>query len=88
MLEPTMLPSAISVFFLTAAAMDAASSGKDVPQAINVRDMKASFTPNDLATSTALSTKKSQLVISKAKPPRIFTKASQIGDFSSATSAF
>ena len=42
-LDPTILPKAILVFFLMAAAMDAASSGSDVPQAIRVRDMNESL---------------------------------------------
>ena len=79
MLEPTIFPRAIWVFFLTAAAIEAASSGSDVPHAISVREMNASLTPKDFAMITALSTKKSQLVISSASPPATFTAASQSG---------
>ena len=63
--------------------MDAASSGREVPHAMRVRDMKASLTPNDLAISTALSTKKSQLIISTARPPMTLISASHIGPVSS-----
>ena len=66
--EPTTLPKANSVFRLAAAATEAASSGSDVPHAISVIDIKASFTPHSVAIFTALSTKKSQPTISTAKP--------------------
>ena len=71
------------LFFFTAAASDAASSGNDVPQAMRVSEMIASLTPNDLATATALSTKKSQLVMRIASPPNNFIMASHIGVLSS-----
>ena len=80
-----ILPNAISVFFLTAAATEAASSGNDVPQAISVNEMKASFTPKDFAMSTALSTNKSQLVISNTNPPTTLITANHKGVASSAS---
>ena len=83
MLEPMMLPSASWVFFLNAAATDAASSGREVPHAMRVSDMNASLTPKDFATDTALSTKKSQLVISTARPTATFPVAIQMDTFSS-----
>ena len=58
------------MFFLSAAAIEAANSGSDVPQAIRVSDINASLTPNDFAIITALSTKKSQLVINIASPAK------------------
>ena len=58
MFEPTTLPSAICVFFFSAAASDAASSGNDVPHAISVIEINASFTPHFVAIATASSTKK------------------------------
>ena len=80
-----MFPRASCVFFLAAAVTDAASSGSEVPQAMSVREMKASFTPKDFAMHTALSTKRSQLVISNAKPPTTLRVASHIGHLSSFT---
>lgn len=72
MFDPIIFPRAMLVFFLTAATTDAANSGRDVPQAIRVNEIKASLTPNDLATSTALSMKMSQLVMSSNRPPITF----------------
>ena len=83
MFEPTTFPSAMLVFFFNAAAIEAASSGSDVPQAINVSDMKASFTPNDFAITTALSTNMSQLYTSTARPPNTLSTAIHIGPVSS-----
>ena len=70
-----------------AAATEAASSGSEVPQAMSVSEIIASLTPNDFATCTALSTKKSQLVMSTARPPITFITASQRGVFSSGASS-
>jgi hypothetical protein len=78
--EPIIFPRASCVFFLNAAATDAASSGNDVPHAIRVRDMKASPTPKDFAISTALSTKKSQLMISIANPAATLITDIQSGE--------
>ena len=78
MLEPMILPNAISVFRFTAAAIEAANSGNDVPHAISVSEIKASFTPNDLAIVTALSTKRSQLIISRVRPPTTLAIATHI----------
>ena len=87
MLEPMILPKANWVFFFMAAATEAASSGSEVPQAMSVREIIASLTPNDFAICTALSTKKSQLVMSTASPPTTFIVASQSGVFSSGVSS-
>ena len=40
MFEPTMFPTAISVFFLYAAVADVANSGSDVPRATIVKPIK------------------------------------------------
>ena len=76
--DPTILPKAMLVFFLIAAAIDAASSGSDVPQAISVSDMNESLTPKDFAMSTDTSTKVSQLNIRTASPPVILSIEIQI----------
>ena len=81
-----ILPNANCVFFLQAAATEAANSGKDVPQAIKVNEIIASLTPQDLAITIALSTKKSQLVINNAKPPIIFNSATHKDKMGSLTS--
>ena len=75
MLDPMMLPRAISVFFLSAAVIDAASSGREVPQAIRVMEMAASLMFHALAIFIALSTKKSQLVTRIARPPTTLSMA-------------
>ena len=69
MFEPTTLPSANCVFFFAAAASEAASSGIEVPQAMRVIEMKASFTPHDLAIATALS-RNISLASTKATKPK------------------
>ena len=51
-----------------AAAIEAASSGREVPQAMRVSEITASLMPSILATWTAFSTKRSQLKISTARP--------------------
>jgi hypothetical protein len=56
-----------------AAASDAASSGNDVPQAISVMEINASFTPHFVAITTASSTKKWQPVTSTPRPTTTFT---------------
>ena len=79
MFEPMIFPSASEVFFFTAAAMDAASSGREVPHATSVSDMKASFTPHPRAMTMALSTKLSQLNIKTASPATTLRIAIQSG---------
>ncbi len=55
-LDPTILPTAISFCFLIPATTDVASSGKLVPIATIVRPIKASDSPAKRARIVALST--------------------------------
>jgi len=43
--EPTIFPTAISAFFLYAAAADVANSGSEVPIATTVKPISDSLTP-------------------------------------------
>ena len=67
-----MFPNANCVFFFNAATSEAANSGSEVPHAMSVNEINASFTPKFFAIRTALSTKKSQLTISIGKPNNTF----------------
>ena len=77
--EPMILPNANCVFFLNAATIDAANSGNDVPQAINVNEITDSLNPKSLANKIELLIKYSQLNIRIDKPPTIFKTLSQKG---------
>jgi hypothetical protein len=67
-LEPTTAPTAISVCFLNAAMRLTASSGKDVPIATIVTQIKASGKPKFEAIETALSTIIFHQPMSQIKP--------------------
>ncbi len=54
--DPKTFPNAMSDCFRNAATTDVANSGIEVPAAMIVKPITASETPNDFATSTALST--------------------------------
>ena len=68
MLEPRMLPSAISCSPLRVAMMEAASSGSDVPTAMTVRPITRSLTPRAWAISTAPQTSMRELAMSSTRP--------------------
>ena len=68
MFEPITFPKAIWLFFLSAALIDAASSGSEVPTAITVIPIKASLTPKLLAIELPELTKSLPPMISPASP--------------------
>ena len=68
--EPTMLPMAISVFFLSAAVMFVAISGSEVPMATSVNPINASLTLIARAINMAFSNAKLLPTAKAARPPR------------------
>ena len=68
MLDPTILPIAISDWRRNAAVSEVASSGRDVPTATMVRPINASDTSKSRATDTAPSTKNRAPNNSAARP--------------------
>ena len=70
-LLPITLPIAIPGFFLSAAVMEVASSGKEVPAATIVSPTTDSLMPILIAMPLAPSTKNCPPKISPKRPPRI-----------------
>ena len=68
MFDPIMLPTAMSLFFFTAATTDVASSGKEVPAATIVNPISFSLTPSAVAMSTADVTTNLPPMINPARP--------------------
>ena len=72
--EPMTVPSAMSVLFFRADAIDAASSGSDVPMATIVSPMISSETPKKRAISVAPQTNALELPSKTNSPPMVRIK--------------
>ncbi len=70
-LEPTTLPIAMSAFFLRAATIEVANSGREVPTETTVRPMILSVIPMDWAMLTAPVTSSRPPPVNPASPSRI-----------------
>ena len=73
MLEPIILPTAMSLLLRKAATTDVASSGSDVPIATIVRPIMVSLMPNSLAIFTALTTTNLPPATRKTNPTIIYS---------------
>jgi len=68
MLLPTILPRAISLYFLTIATILTAASGQDVPKATNMRPIKRVESLRRQASFTEVFMRKSEETASKIRP--------------------
>ena len=87
MLDPTMLPIAISDCRRKAAIIDVASSGRDVPTATMVRQIDASVTPKPRAIDTDSSTKNHAPNIKVTSPATIHNPDASIDVVAGASSS-
>ena len=76
--EPTIAPTAISAWPLSALVTDAANSGRLVPTATMVSPMTSSDTPNERAMLEAAQTKRRDEAMSNKSPPRKLSQAAGI----------
>ena len=70
MFEPTIFPIEMPISFLIAATMDVINSGREVPAAMTVADIKNSLMPSYLAMFTAEPTVILPPIKSAARPPK------------------